>query len=95
MHLQLMGLSSEVTVFDTHLSDRLQGPIGDDLPVPGLVLFDRVLDLPVRCRLCGRCDRWLPENELVFVCEHEPAREVPWLRRIDSVRADRVIVEHR
>ena len=27
---------------------------------------------PFKCHLCGADDEWTPDNEHVFVCEHEP-----------------------
>lgn len=91
MHLFLMGLDCDAALFDDTLADRLQGPIGDDLPTPGLTLFDKALGLPVRCRICGRADRWLPDGR-VYVCEHEPHWLTPWLRVIDDVSVSKVIV---
>lgn len=94
MHLALLGLPAPdplAGLLDEPLSERLQGgPIGGDLGGgEGCILFDIGLGLPVRCRICGRCDRWLPEG-LAWICEHEPSPHVPWLRVIDSVRADKV-----
>lgn len=80
----------EATELDCFLSDRLQDGPGSDLPIPGVVLFDKLLGLPVRCRICGRADRWLPEGR-TFVCEHDPIPGVP-CRVIDDVSVDWVTV---
>lgn len=89
MHIHL----PDATLFDTYLSDRLQGPIGDDLPTPGLSLRYAATGLPVICRICDKGDKWLPENERVFVCEHDPLEGMPGLRVIDSVRSELVYIE--
>ena len=44
---------------------------------------------PFKCRLYGRDDQWRPENERVFVCEHEPvdAMLLPIAQK-DTVRTE-------
>lgn len=82
---------NDATEFDFYLSDRLTGPIGDDLPRIGFRLLDKLTFQPVVCRICGRADGWLPEGA-TFVCEHPPIDGVA-CRVIDDIRADAVIVE--
>lgn len=51
---------------------------------------------PVRCKLCGECNRWVKENEDVWVCEHTTEPEYEYAasltRVLDHFPDDQVIL---
>ncbi len=71
--------------------DNMMGDAWREVPITEHKLVDRA-SIPVLCRICERDNRWIKENDRVYVCEHEPIIGAGLCcRQIDSVKIKDVV----